>query len=282
MKFLKKRKRSAHKGDFGHLLVLAGSLGYTGASILCSQAALLSGSGLVTLGIPRSLNGIVARRLTEVITLPLPETKAKSFSLKALSPVLKKIKEIDAVVLGPGLSQHLETIRWVHRLIPKVGKPLVIDADGLNAVSKDPAVLKKAKGPIVITPHPGEMGRLLRKTNHSVQANRKGVAKAFAVRYNVITLLKGHRTVVASPEGKVFINATGNPGMATAGCGDVLTGIIGSFLGQGMSPFEAACRGAYVHGLAGDLAAKEKGEASLIASDLLRNLPRAFRKVMKS
>ena len=281
MKFLRKRKRSAHKGDFGHLFVLAGSLGYTGAATLCSQAALLSGSGLVTLGIPKSLNPIVAKKLTEMITLPLPETGQHSFSLKALAPILKKMESVNALALGPGLSQNPETIRLVHRLLPRIEAPTVLDADGLNAIAKDPSVLKKTKAPILITPHPGQMGRLIRQTGRFVQKHREKVAKDFAVRYNIITVLKGYRTVVASPKGKLYVNRTGNPGMATAGCGDVLTGIIGSFLGQGMNPFEAACRGVYVHGLAGDLAAKEKGEVSLIASDLLKFLPQAFKKVVK-
>jgi len=281
MKFLTRRKRNAHKGDFGHLLVLAGSLGYTGAASLCSEAALLSGSGLVTLGIPRSLNVIVAKKVTEAMTLPLPETKAQTLSLRAFSLILKKGESVDAFAIGPGLSRHPETVRLIHRLIPRIRKPMVVDADGLNALAKDPRIFKKAKAPVIGTPHPGEMGRLIRQKSAFIQKHREKVAKDFAVRYNMITVLKGHRTVVASPQGKLYINRTGNPGMATAGCGDVLTGVIGSFLGQGMDPFEAACRAVYVHGLAGDLAAKEKGEASLIASDLLKYLPEAFKKVVK-
>ena len=280
MKFLKKREKGAHKGDFGHLFVLAGSLGYTGAATLCSQAALLSGSGLVTLGIPKSLYPIVARKVTEVITLPLPETREKTFSLKALAQILKKIENSDATAIGPGLSQHPETVRLVHRLLPRIEKPTVVDADGLNAIAKDPSILRKTKRAMILTPHPGEMGRLIRKTSRFVQKHREKVAKDFAVRYNKVTVLKGYRTLVASPQGKLYVNHTGNPGMATAGCGDVLTGILGSFLGQGMNPFEAACRGVYVHGLAGDLAAKEKGEVGLIASDLLKYLPKAFQKVV--
>jgi len=282
MKFLKRRRKDTHKGDFGHLLVIAGSLGYTGAALLCSRAALLSGSGLVTLGIPKSLYPIVARKYPELMILPLPETKAKSFSLKSLATILKKCGAVNALAVGPGISQHPETIRLVHRLIPKLKRPAVIDADGLNAVAKSPIVLKKARISLVVTPHPGEMGRLIGKTAFAVQKNRKGVAKRFALHYNVTTVLKGYRTIVVSPTGKLYINRTGNPGMATGGCGDVLTGIIGSFLGQGMDPFLAACQGVYVHGLAGDLAAKEKGEVSLTASDLLKYLPHAFKKVVKS
>ncbi len=279
MKFLKKRKKESHKGDFGHLFVMAGSSGYTGAALLCSQAALLSGSGLVTLGIPESLNTIVAKRIWELMTLPLPETREKSFSLRALPAILKKVEACDAVAIGPGLSRNRETVRLVHQLIPRIKKPMVIDADGLNAVSENPLVLKKAKAPVIVTPHPGEMARLIRKTGKEVQRDRKKVAKLFSFGYNVITVLKGYHTLVASPTGKLYVNPTGNPGMAKGGCGDVLTGIIGSFLGQGMSPFAAACNGVYVHGLAGDLAVKEKGEVSLLAGDLLKFLPSAFKKV---
>ncbi|MFH1857985.1 MAG: NAD(P)H-hydrate dehydratase, partial [Candidatus Omnitrophota bacterium] len=216
-----------------------------------------------------------------VMTLPFPETKAGTFSQKALPSIVEKSESVDAVAIGPGLSQHPETVRLVRRLIPKLKRPMVIDADGLNALAKDPNVLKKAKAPVVITPHPGEMGRLIRKNSQFVQKDRRGIAKRFAKAYRVVTVLKGHQTVVASPAGKCYINRTGNPGMATAGCGDVLTGIIGSFLGQGMTAFEAARRGAYVHGLAGDLAAREKGEAGLIASDLLKFLPETLKKVVK-
>ncbi len=281
MKFSGRRRRSAHKGDFGHLFILAGALGYTGAATLSSQAALLSGSGLVTLGIPKGVHDIVAKKLVEVITLPLPETSGKSFSLKALPKILKKLETVDALALGPGLTRHPETVRLVHRLLPRLSRPTVLDADGLNAVSEQVSVLKRVKAPLVITPHPGEMARLIRKTGRFVQANRKKVARDFSMRYNLVTVLKGHRTVVASPGGKCLINRTGNPGMASAGCGDVLTGIVGSFLGQGMPPFEAARRAVYVHGLAGDLAAKEKGEVSLIATDLLKHLPQAFKRVTK-
>jgi len=281
MKFLTRRKRSAHKGEFGHVLVLAGALGYTGAAILTSRAALLSGSGMVTLGIPRSLDETVSKRLLEAVTLPLPETRQKTFSVKALPAVLKKTRTVDTLAIGPGLSQQAETVRLVQSLLPQLDCPTVLDADGLNALSKNIRLLKRVKAPFVLTPHPGEMGRLIGKTNQFVQKNRQKVAKAFSVQYNVVTVLKGHRTVVVSPRGRCFINQTGNPGMASAGCGDVLTGILGSFLGQGMAPFEAACRAVYVHGLAGDLAAKEKGEVSLIATDLLTHLPHALKRVTK-
>jgi len=279
--FLKKRRKNAHKGDFGHLFIIAGSIGYPGAATLCSQAALLSGSGLVTLGIPKSIYPIVARKVTEVIPFPLPEGSEKSLSERALGPILKKMEDVDVMVVGPGLTQHRETVKLVHRLLPKLTKPTVIDADGLNAISKKVEILKRVKIPLILTPHPGEMARLIKRGSAYVQAHREEVAKKFAVRYNVTIVLKGHRSIVASPLRKRYINSTGNPGMATAGCGDVLTGVIGSLLGQKMSPFDAARYGTYLHGISGDLAVKVKGEASLIASDLLAYLPKACKKVTR-
>lgn len=276
-----KRKLDSSKKDYGHVFILAGSFGFTGAAYLCSQAALLSGSGLVTLGIPKSLNQIMALKLTEVMTKPLAETKEISLSLKTLADILEFSQKVEVVALGPGLSQHIETQNLIVRLVKKIKKPLVIDADGLNALSKDVSVLKNHKKDIIITPHPGEMARLLRKTTDYIQANRKKVAKDFSLRYNLTTVLKGHNTVVASRRGETWVNTAGNPGMATAGSGDVLTGIIASLVGQGIKPFLAAKLGVYLHGLSGDLAAKEKGQISLIATDILKKLPAVFKSYLK-
>jgi len=280
---LPKRRRNSHKGDYGHVLVLAGSLGLTGAAYLTSQAALLSGSGLVTLGLPKSLNIILAKRLVEVMTKPLPETKAKSLALSAYSEITKFIKarKIDVLAIGPGLSQNTQTQKLVRKLIKAVNLPMVIDADALNALVGHLSTFRIPQSAIrntIITPHPGEMARLLGTTSAKVQKDRKGVAKSFAKKYNVICVLKGHRTVVAAPSGRVYINKTGNPGMASGGCGDVLTGMIASFLGQGLEPFKAACIAVHLHGAAGDAAARQKGQHSLIATDLLHNLPTVIKK----
>lgn len=285
-KILPKRKPKSHKGDYGHVFILAGSVGLTGAAYLCSQAAILSGSGLVTLGIPKSLNPIMARKLTEVMTLPLPETGQQSLNIAAFKKIKDFAKKADVLAIGPGLSQNKQTQGLVRKVILKIDKPMVIDADGLNALVGHLDILhrKNAKIPqrrktLILTPHPGEMARLLSKKVSFVQKNRIKIAKEFAKKYNVILVLKGHKTVIANPKGVMYTNTTGNPGMATAGVGDILTGMISSFIGQRLEPFLATKLAVYIHGLAGDLAAKEKGQISLIATDLLKKLPEAIRTV---
>jgi NAD(P)H-hydrate epimerase len=277
-----RRKADSNKGDYGHVFVLAGSAGFTGAAALCSQAALVSGSGLVTLGIAKSLNPIMARKLTEVMTRPLPETSGQTLSEKAYPAIMKFSEKADCIALGPGLSRDPSTQRLVRKLITTLKKPVVIDADGINAFEGKAELLKRAKAPVVITPHPGEMSRLSGLSVKRIAAAKEKVAKEFANKYNVVCVLKGHRTVVARPDGKTYVNPTGNPGMAKGGTGDVLTGIIASFIGQGMRPFDAAMLGVYLHGFAGDLAAKEKGEISMLASDLLNKIPAAIKKLQES
>lgn len=276
---LRKRKKDTHKGDYGHLFILAGSVGMSGAACLSAEAALRSGCGLATLGIPKSLNAIVERKLTEVITKPLAETKQKTLSEKALPVVIALLKNKNAVAIGPGLTQHKQVKKLILNLLGKLKIPTVLDADALNIVADKLSILKKAKAPLILTPHPGEMSKLIKVKTKNIQNNRKKVASEFAKKHNVTIVLKGHNTVIANAKGKVHINKTGNPGMATAGSGDVLTGIIGSFLAQGMSPFKAAKIGTYIHGLAGDLAAKEIGEISLVAGDILKKVPQAIKKI---
>jgi NAD(P)H-hydrate epimerase len=216
------------------------------------------------------------------MTKPLRETNARSLSLQALPDILDLIEGVDAVALGPGLSQQSETKQLVRRLLPRVTKPLVVDADGLNAIAEEPKVLSRLTLPIVVTPHPGEMGRLIRLSAQDIQRDRERIAKEFAVKYKVVVVLKGHRTVVANVDGQLSVNETGNPGMATGGCGDVLTGVIAGLLGQGLSLFDAARLGVHVHGLAGDLVAHERGSVGLIASDLLDRIPEAIRRYQRS
>lgn len=270
-----KRKLNSHKGDYGHLFVIGGSPGLTGAAALCSLSALRAGAGLVTLGIPESLNPILEVKLTEVMTKPLPETKEKTLSPEALSQVLEFSKKIDAFAIGPGLSTQKETADFLLNLLPRITQPTILDADGLNILAKDISVLKKVRSPFVLSPHPGEMARLVKKPLSEIQKNREKITRDFAAKYGVTLVLKGSKTIVADQK-NTYINHTGNPGMATAGSGDVLTGIIGALLAQGLSSFEAAKSGVYLHGLAGDLAAQDKGEISLIASDILKKLPDAF------
>ncbi|MFQ5962854.1 MAG: NAD(P)H-hydrate dehydratase [Candidatus Scalinduaceae bacterium] len=278
------RKKNSHKGNYGRVLVLAGSPGMTGAAYLCSKAALRSGSGLVTLGIPESLNLVMETKLTCVMTYPLPETKVLTLSNKGREEILELCNKHDVVALGPGLSQQAETKKLVHWLIKTIDRTIVIDADGINALVGNINILYKIKRNVIITPHPGEMSRLLDLGSaKDVQKKRLSIATEFVQSMHkrlgkekgITLVLKGDKTIVADYE-KIYINQTGNPGMATAGTGDVLTGIIVSLIGQGLSEFNASQLGVYVHGLAGDIASKEKGETSMIASDILDSLPAAF------
>jgi len=275
--YLPKRAKDSHKGDYGHVFVIAGSLGMTGAAYLCAQAAIRSGSGIVTLGIPEGLDFIMEVKLTEVIKKPLYQTTEMTLSARAQDQILEFSKSVDAIAIGPGLSQHPEVKRLIKEIIPELDKKTVIDADGLNALADEPGIIKKAKIPLVLTPHPGEMARIAKKSIDDVQSNRNEIALEYAQKLNVVLVLKGHKTIVANPEGELYINTTANPGMASAGMGDVLTGMIASFLGQGLEPFKAAKLGVYLHGAAGDLAAKEKGQSALIAGDLLDKLPIVFK-----
>src|SRR3972149_1500161 len=246
------RNPDTHKGDYGRVFVLAGSSGMTGAACMCSTAALRAGAGIVTLGIPESLHGIVASKLTCVMTHPLPETPVKPLSELGRQDILDFSQRFDVVAVGPGLSQYLETKRLILWLLQSLDCPIVLDADGINALADNPKILDQIKKQIVLTPHPGEMGRLLGMSTQEIQSKRLEISRMFVKgRKNVTLVLKGHKTIV--------INETGNPGMATAGAGDVLTGMIAAFLGQQYTPFEAAQLGAYLHGLAGDIAGQEKG-----------------------
>lgn len=271
------RALDAHKGDTGRLFILAGSREFSGAAALCVTGALRTGAGLVTLGLPASLHPPMVQKLTEAMFKVLPETKEGAVSLQGLPEIVSTCGKMDAVAIGPGLSQQAQTKELVRNLLPKIPKPLVLDADGLNAVADDLGVFRNLLLPIIITPHPGEMGRLIRQSAEDVQSDRERTATEFAKRYKVVVVLKGHATIVASYDGSVYVNDTGNPGMASGGCGDVLTGMIAALLGQRLSLFDAARLGVYLHGRAGDLAAAEKGTVGLIASDLADRIPQAIR-----
>jgi NAD(P)H-hydrate epimerase len=274
-----KRDPAAHKGDFGHVLVMAGSAGYTGAAYMASQAAILSGSGLVTLAIGRSLYQIMAVKLTEVMVRPFFETKDFSLSLLAEKELLAFSEKCTSVVIGPGISLNKETQHLVRNLLAKLDRPVVLDADGITACAQNKDLLKGAKAKLVLTPHTGEMARLTGLDAATIEKDRKDVALRFASLYNTVLVLKGHETVVAGPGGEAYINRTGNAGMATGGTGDVLSGMVAGFLAQGLAPFEAAVLGTHFHGLAGDIALRQKGALSLIATDLLHNLPEALKRL---
>lgn len=271
-----KRDPDTHKGDYGHVLVVGGSVGLTGAVCLAAQSALRAGAGLVTVGVPRSLNSIFEIKLTEAMSLPLAETAEGSLSVTAH----KKMKEFwgktDVMVCGCGASRNPSTAKLIRRLINDFSGFVVLDADGINAAAKDIRVLKKRRtGSLVLTPHEAEFARLLKKKSAAVHVRRKELAKEFALRYNLTLVLKGNRTIVTDGK-KVFENTTGNAGMATAGSGDVLAGIISAMAAQGLAAFEAACAGVYLHGLAGDLAARDLTQMAVIATDLIYYLPQAL------
>ncbi|HUJ08924.1 MAG TPA: NAD(P)H-hydrate dehydratase [Verrucomicrobiae bacterium] len=258
-----RRNRSAHKGEFGHLLVIAGSEGYTGAPVLTAYAAVRAGAGLVTLAVPRNIYAIIAGKCPpEVMPRPfdgIPETGG-----------------FDAVAIGPGMGQQPETQKMVWKIVSSCTVPMAVDADALNTVAQATTALKRLQRPLVLTPHPGEMARLIRKTAKDVQAQRWEVARNFAQEYGVTLVLKGAGTVITDKSGKLWINSTGNPGMAKGGMGDALTGIIGALLAQGLTPLDAARAGVFVHGLAGDLAAEKTGQQAVLPTDLIEHLGPAF------
>lgn len=248
-----------------------------GAAALSSLAAMRSGAGLVTAAVPRGLNLTLQKKISNVVmTKPLAQSRAGTFSLKAYDQIKKIWDRFDAIAIGPGLGRERATQSFARQVIIHCPKPLVVDADALFALGGHAQILLQAKAVRVLTPHPGEMSRLTNLSSKDIEASRLKTARDFARRYNCVLLLKGHRTVVASPQGKTYINHTGNVGMATAGSGDVLTGMITAFLGQGMNPFDAAKYGAYYHGKAGDLAVRKKSKASIIASDIIEQIPYVF------
>ncbi|MEW6686015.1 MAG: NAD(P)H-hydrate dehydratase [Candidatus Edwardsbacteria bacterium] len=265
-----------HKNACGIVLVVAGSVGMTGAAVLTSEAVLKAGAGLCYLGLPESLNDAMESRLTEVITKPLPQTRDRTLNLLAESEIERLMKKCDVLTIGPGLSQHSETAELVRRVVKKISGPMVIDADGLNALAGKPEIFKKITMPTVITPHPGELSRLLNTSVEEIKRDRIGKAEEAAQNLGVVVVLKGAPTVIAEPSGLSWINPTGNAGMATAGVGDVLTGVIAGMMAQGLSPLEAAQVGVYLHGLAGDIASEEKTEYSMMARDVLENIPKAI------
>lgn len=265
-----------HKGSFGKVLLLAGSVGMTGAAYLMSQAAIKSGTGIVVLGIPKSLNAIMEVKLTEVMTLPLEETKEKTLDEKAEDKILKLLKDFSVMGIGPGISRQLKTQRLINRLVKNSSVPLILDADALYSLGENPEILKKAKIPIIITPHPGEMARLINKEVGFVLDNSIQVVKEVARKFGVIVVLKGARTIIADNNGNTFLNIGDNSGMATGGSGDILTGIISSLIAQGLNDISAAVAGVYIHSFAGDLARNIKGERGMTAGDILMQIPQAF------
>jgi len=271
------RKKDSHKGTYGHLLVLAGSLGKTGAAIMAARAALKAGAGLVTVATPQSCLPIIARSTMEIMTEPLPETAEGTLAPEALPRLKELIQGKDALLIGPGLSTHPATARLLFSFLPLVNLPCLIDADGLNILAQQPEWLQRLPKPCVLTPHPGELARLTGKSTADILGQRLKLAQELAQKYKLILVVKGHRTIISGSDGQVFINPTGNPGMATGGTGDVLSGLAASFLLQIANPLLAVAAAVYIHGLSGDLAREKLGERALVAGDLIRFLPAAIK-----
>lgn len=273
---LPKRKRNSHKGTYGKVLVIAGSLRYRGAANLTSLAALRVGAGLVELALPESLCLKNRQKADEIIQLPLRETSEHSISSQAVKEALKEASLSDVVIIGPGLGLNPDTIRFVRKFLLENPTLTIFDADGLNALAGESELLLKAPAPLILTPHPAELARLLQQSTAYIQQDRLNAARIASRDFDCIVVLKGYHSVIADPEGNFFVNPTGNPAMATAGMGDVLAGTIGGILAQKPSLLKGTCLSVYIHGLAGDLAAQEIGERGLIASDLIPRLPRAL------
>ncbi len=273
----RQRQPNTHKGTYGHVLVVAGSPGKSGAAVMAGRSALRTGAGLVTLAVPENLRVPLEIPTLEVMTTSLPETIKGTISIDAYDEIMNLSRDKRVVALGPGVTTHPSTVELVHRLVKTLKIPMVIDADGINAIAQNPDVLSEAKAPVVLTPHPGEMARLA--PNVRIQNNRIPVAQETAQKYHSFIVLKGVRTIIAAPDGSVFINPTGNPGMATAGAGDVLTGIIAGLISQNIIPVEAAKIGVFLHGLAGDIVAEGNGEYGLIAGDIIDAIPQAIKRI---
>ena len=273
---LPKRKADGHKGDFGKNYILAGSVGYTGAPVLAAKACSRMGAGLVSVGTPASAWPVVAGKCLEEMPYPLPEEDGK-LCMAAQEKILEKAEKCDAVLIGPGLGRSGESDRLIRRQVAKLSQPLVLDADGINALSGHIDCLSRRAGrTTILTPHDGEFARL----GGDLKAkDRISAARDFAVEHGCVLVLKGHRTIVAAPDGRIAINTTGNSGMAKGGSGDVLSGVILALLGLGIEPFRAAAAAVYLHGMAGDLCAEELGEWGMVPGDIISKLPCAIQRI---
>ena len=271
---LPRRDPEGHKGDFGKVLCVCGSVGYTGAPIFASRAAVRTGAGLVFLGVPQSVWPVAAVKSDEAMPFPLPETADGKLSLLAEEPIRRRAAGCDAVLLGCGLGRDRQTDALVQNLL-NTEKPLVLDADGLNALGGSTELLQKRPAVTVLTPHEGEFLRL----GGDLSRGRERAAAAFSQKYGVYLILKGHRTLIAAPDGRMAVNTTGNCGMAKGGSGDVLAGMLLSLLGQGCETFDACCAAVWLHGRAGDLAAADKGERGMTPTDLLEQIPYALKNI---
>jgi NAD(P)H-hydrate epimerase len=268
----------SHKGDYGHVLLISGSRGKTGAALMAARACMRAGAGLLTIGAPGLLADSFQAAVREEMFLPLPDTGHGTLSLSALDGILDFLdRRGNVLAIGPGIGTQEETRRLVIELLARCTVPMLIDADAINALTGKAALLKRVKAPVVLTPHPGEFSRISGKGVGEIERDRVDAASSFAKRTGAVIILKGVPTVVAEPEGRTFINSAGNPGMAKAGVGDALTGMASALMAQGLSPLGASLLSVYLHGLAGDISASEKGEHSLLSSDIIEAIPGAYR-----
>lgn len=270
------RPLDSHKGTFGRLLTVCGSYGMAGAALLCARAALRSGVGLLTAAVPASVYPLLAAAVPEAVFLPQPETGGGAFSAQAVEPLLRAAAGSTAVVIGPGIGTGEAQTALVERFCRSATRPVVLDADGINSLDPHILVEETVSAPLILTPHPGEMARLLDVSVEDVQRHRHEIARRFADECGVTLVLKGYHTLVSAPGRPVLENLTGNPGMATGGSGDVLAGIIGALAAQGMDPYFAAACGVYLHGAAGDRAAAHLSQHSMLPGDLIEELPDLF------
>jgi len=277
VQYFPKRRQDGHKGDMGNVAIVAGSVGMTGAAILSARAAFLSGPGFVKLGIPQSLNEIAEKNLIEILTFPLAQTSEQSLSIHAYDGIKKMSKDSSSLLIGPGLSLNIETKQLVKKIIGECHLPLVVDADGLNILSENIAILENNHRPIILTPHIGEMSRLIKKSKEEILNDPIKYATSFAKKWKAIIVLKSASTIVADPEGNIWVNVLGNDGMAKAGSGDILAGLIAGFWAQGVEGIQAAIIGTWIHSMAGDLASVKKGKNAMMATDILDAIPEAIK-----
>lgn len=276
---IKERPADTHKGSYGHTLIIAGSSGKTGAAALCAHASVRSGSGLVTVGVPGSISGSVDEKLTEAMSLSFQDEGRGFFSESSLKQAASALSLKTSLAVGPGMSVNQDTEKFLLKILKKSHVPVVADADALNIIAENRGLLKKLKVPVILTPHPGEMARLVGTTTREIQLSRAEHAEKFAVSHKCHVVLKGARSVIAAPDGRVFINPTGNPAMSSGGMGDVLTGVISGLISQNYSPLEACVLGTFVHGLSGDIVSREKGPSGMTATDVADLVPRALKQV---
>lgn len=285
LNIISKRKVDSHKGSYGRVLIIGGSRGMSGSVTLSSKACMRTGTGLIYALVPRSLETIISIKLTEEIVKTATDHGQGHFTKESLEEILEAAEGMDAIAIGPGMGNNSDNLYLLEKLIENIEIPILVDADGINAIAMDEKILlnrknrKNRKNTIVITPHPGELSRLIGVSIEDIQKNRIFYSKYTSEKYNVIVVLKGNNTVVCHKD-NIYINKTGNPGMATAGSGDVLTGIITSFMAQGIDPFLASKLGVYIHGFAGDLVKYKKGEYGIIASDIVESIPYAIKLIL--